>query len=292
MTVPEINPPASAPDLATVHAKLARSNEHTARFKAVSTEFFGDPYKYALGLRFDHDAHEIHVTGSYEEAPPIAYLGAVFGDALNCLRSALDHIVWALSIRHQTAPPPPFPIPWSSPWKKVGFPIVHNVDNWNGAITSRLALVNPSLYPNFRNLQPFVVNQSTPEETWLQMLDDLWNIDKHRVVHVGLLTVALEMLTPTDKRSGRLIPCTFESYGPQGIDVASLEAEADLGKFTGTDFANWPATADEVQMERGVRVNLFLDPSEPGMGKNMQTALSYMHNSVVLAAHVFEPEFT
>jgi hypothetical protein len=289
---PKINAPAPTPDLAGVHAKLARSNDHTARFKAVSIEYFGDSYKYALGLHFDHNTQEIHVTGRYIEPPPIAYLGAVFGDVLNCLRSALDHIVWALSVRHQTNPPPPFPIPWSSPWKRLGFPIVDDSNNWNGALTSRLALIDPALHSRFYDLQPFVVNPSNPGEAWLQMLDDLWNIDKHRSVHIGDLTVALEVLTPRRASDGQLIPCTFESYGPQVIDVSSLNAETNLGKFTNTNFSDWPSTPQEMQMERGVRVNLFLDPSEPGMGKNIQTAISYMHNTVVWVAHVFEPEFT
>jgi hypothetical protein len=292
VTIPEINPPAAARDLATVFAKLARSNEHSERFKAISNAVFGDAKKYDLAFRFDHKAGEIHVTGCYIEVPPVAYLGAVFGDALNCARSALDHVVWALSLRHQTSPPPPFPIPWSSPWKRIGFPIVHDASNWNGALTTRLALVDPALHSRFYDLQPFVTNPADPSQAWLQMLDDLWNIDKHRAIHIGRLTVAFETLTVRRRINGALIPCTFQSSGPQSIDLYDIEAEANLGRLTNTDFRAWPETPAEMQVERGFRVNLFLDPSEPGLGKNMEFAMGNMHNAVVLAAHAFEPEFT
>jgi hypothetical protein len=281
------------PDYLSILAKLKRATQHAEWFCRVIDDFFGDPNKFELIFEMDRQAREVDVLGRFVERPPLAYLGAVYGDILNCSRSALDHLVWALSVRHQAAiggQPPPNPIGWGSPWKTIGFPIVTDEANWKGtALTKKLALVDPGLHSRFRDLQPFVTDPATPKQAWLAMLDGLWNTDKHRLVHIANLTVALEHLAVTRRSNGAPIRFTMGSLGPRGYTDSTYDAEAHLLRLGMLE--PWPESTDEVEVERGVRVNLFLDPDVPGFAKNMDFAQRHMHNTAVLAIHAFEAEF-
>jgi hypothetical protein len=101
----------SAPDFDTVLAKIGRAKEHAGGLTEAANDFFTHHDTYELVFEFDREAKEIDVYGRFGRRPPVADFGAIFGDFLNCYRSALDHIVWALSVRCQHAPPPPYPIP-------------------------------------------------------------------------------------------------------------------------------------------------------------------------------------
>ncbi len=286
----ERNPPVDAPDFQTVLAKVGRAKQHAGWFKQVCDTFFSDSNTYELILDLDRQAQEIDVYGRFVNEPPIAYLGAVFGDILNCARAALDHLVWALSVRHQIAPPPAHPIPYDSPWRYIGFPIVLKPDDWSGAIGSRLALVDRRLHTKFRDLQPFVTNPNSPAQAWLAMLDGLWNIDKHRSIHIANLTVALEHLKVTRRADGHTLSFDFAPWGPRTVDVAAFNTQTQLARIRMRE--PWPQTVDEVEMERGLRASFHLDYGAPGFGRDLTWAQAHMHNAAVLAAHTFEPEFT
>ena len=186
----------TAADFDTVYAKLRRANEHAQRFDDLAEGFFTGKDTYELILGFDRQAQEIDVHGRFYQPPPLAYLGAVYGDFLNCYRSALDHIVWALSIRHQPAPPPPHPLPHGNQWRYIGWPVALTQNQWDGAVGGRHSrLLIPALHDRFRSLQPFVTGPTSPEHEPLAMLDALWNIDKHRVIHIAEVDLTLEGLT-------------------------------------------------------------------------------------------------
>ncbi len=100
-------------------------------------------------------------------------------EIVNGLRATLDNLVWALSVlNHQ---PPPDPIPPRDPWRRVRFPITVTFNQWqDGAVPNALRFVDRRLHPTFKDLQPWVRRKRNPERDELRMLDELWNIDKHR----------------------------------------------------------------------------------------------------------------
>jgi hypothetical protein len=280
-----------AADFETVMAKLRRANQHAEWLKRTINDFFGTASTYDLMFDFENYPKEIDVYGHFVRKPPLAYFGAVFGDIMNCYRSALDHIVWALSVRHQIKPPPPHPLPPGSPWKDVGFPICLDPgNNWKSALGSKLRLVDPNLHADFRSVQPFVTGPKAPEEEWLAMLEGLWNVDKHRVVHIANVDISLEMLNVTLKSNGRALQFSFVPGGPQRLDLGAFDKETHLGRVWPQD--PWPEGVDEGQVERGIRVNVLLDDGSPGFGKNMEFIQNQINHAVIYTACIFEPLFT
>jgi hypothetical protein len=275
-------------DYDTVLAKLRRADEHGHAFKREYDQITG-PENFELIFEADPGDRHVDVYGTFLSEPPFAYLGAIFGDALHAMRSALDHLVWGLSLRHQTEPPPPDPIPRGNRWRQVGFPVVTDARYWADMVRTKLGLVDPALHGQFHDVQPFVVNTVDPQSGWLAMIDALWTADKHRVVRIGNLTIDLERLTFTRQSDGVELPFVWQSSGPQTYFGSTSDAEAYLGRLA-VDPRLWPAKPPKVEVYRGFRVNLFMDPGPPGYGKNMHGALTNMHNTAVWIASTFDQQ--
>jgi hypothetical protein len=163
-------------------------------------------------------------------------------------------------------------------------------NEWNNALARKLALVDPGLHDRFRDLQPFVTNPAMPDQEPLAMLDGLWNIDKHRVVHLANVDIALEVLKVWRRADGRALDFGFRSWGPRRLDLDRFDEKTQLARLEMRE--PWPDTPEKVKHERGLRVNLALDLGAPGFGKNMQFVHVQIHNAVVRTARAFEPEFT
>jgi hypothetical protein len=123
--------------------------------------------------------------------PPSVLWGPIIGDIVHGFRSALDQLAWALSVDYQSSPPPPDPIPRDDPWRRIGFPICLNKDGWANAVTQQLWAVGPALIADLKALQPFEIDQHAPDHEPLAVLQELWNIDKHR--HLHLVNVSVEL---------------------------------------------------------------------------------------------------
>lgn len=136
--------------------------------------------------------------------PPTLQWSITIGEIVHNLRSALDHLVFELSRRNQLrlysggSIPPNGPISGSNPWRSVSFPILENGgtndNNWKSVTRSKLKFVKKSLLPKFRSVQPFAYGRKHPEKEPLAQLDQLWQIDKHRSVHLVSNLVRLQRL--------------------------------------------------------------------------------------------------
>ncbi|MEK7280878.1 MAG: hypothetical protein AAB037_00805, partial [Chloroflexota bacterium] len=87
---------------------------------------------------------EVGVRIHIRKQHPAARIGAIVGDIVHDLRSALDHVVWALS-EHYSGAAPPDPIPKRSPWRYNGLPHTIDPPHWKSAQGQALGGIDPAL---------------------------------------------------------------------------------------------------------------------------------------------------
>lgn len=171
--------------------KLKRADLHLQSLQAAMKEFIdSEPYgTWDEPIEPKPPYVESFIIRTKErQRPPREEWGAIIGDVVHNLRSALDHLAWELTKWHQGAEPSP-PIPQD--WKNIGFPIFKE-DNPDSRrkISAMLWGVDPVLMPGFERLQPFTVAE--PESHLLWLLHDLWNTDKHRHVHIAVVKTEIQ----------------------------------------------------------------------------------------------------
>jgi hypothetical protein len=135
------------------------------------TEPFGRNWRQ--GLAGPDTPIEMVLIGHVRRFPPSRAAGLLIADAVNNLRAALDNLIWLLSIKAATRPPDP--IPKRSPWRTVGWPVVLQRSDWEGACRSRLQFVDPMIFQEIERFQPFSRREHDPERDEFAVLNELWN---------------------------------------------------------------------------------------------------------------------
>jgi hypothetical protein len=102
----------------------------------------------------------------------------VIGEIVHNFRSALDNIVWQLVIHDK-----------GNPSARTGFPICRKPQDFAAARGSKLAGVSARAIAAIEGMQPY--HAAEPHLHGLYVLSELWNIDKHRTVHVCAMTATL-----------------------------------------------------------------------------------------------------
>jgi hypothetical protein len=212
------------PSLEGCRQKQRRGMKHLEDLDAAIAEWVGVEAKpYAIAGRFDTQRREYVVTGKIvKPLDDLLLWGVMFGDALHNFRSALDHLVWQLvrldSGNDGTADNQ-FPIcsTGASYWSigKNGRPSTRD-RTLHGVSDAHKALID--------QMQPYrTPTQPGSSLAALNVLRDLANHDKHRLVHLTMLAV--------DFRSREELDAIFE-------------ANADAGERIGTKFAPFPRDGD------------------------------------------------
>jgi hypothetical protein len=195
-------------------AKLRRAQTHLALLHKLE-ESLRDGEVYRTFTECAPETGEVIVYGEPRRGSPTAEWGVVIGDIVHNLRSALDHLVWALTLAYQPGPPPNS-VPRKGPgseWKDVAFPIYTdpypldasgNLIPWRNAKEPKsLWGIDPVLRADFEELQPFkrkgnpaLVQLGTDNPAFdpLAILHNLWNIDKHRHVNLAVFIVGFKDL--------------------------------------------------------------------------------------------------
>jgi hypothetical protein len=175
-------------------AKLAQAQRHLSLLHDLAKSLL-EGEAYAVYPERDPKTGEVVIYGEARQEPPTLTWGVVIGDIVHNLRSALDHMVWTLTVASQPQPPPnPIPRRGSgSEWRDVGFPLYTNpypldasgnLIPWqNGKEPKSLWGIEPGLRAEFEKLQPFRWGEEATFHP-LAILHDLWNIDKHRHLHL------------------------------------------------------------------------------------------------------------
>lgn len=164
--------------LRAITVKVERAKEHLATLN-VEIDTFASQRPYAVHVVTYAGTNEIQDFVWVRDTP--GRWSAITGDCVHNLRSALDHIVWALSGGDDTAPP------------RSEFPIFLEEDRYlqrsargepaRGSGLQKIEGVRPfEAKTKIRQLQPF--RSPKPAEHPLWILHELDNFDKHRALHV------------------------------------------------------------------------------------------------------------
>jgi hypothetical protein len=177
------------PTLEGCWAKLYRAEQHlNALYEETGVYIKGKPYKIAdePEQRGDWKVHKF----TSVEPPPLQF-GVQLGEIVHDLRSCLDHLVWQLvrwngqTPDHRTA----FPV------CELEWPTKPQIPHdgrqvWNSTRTGNMtAGVHADHLAILKGLQPY--NRGTrAHRDELAVLTDIWNTDKHRIIHAGLLKLS------------------------------------------------------------------------------------------------------
>jgi hypothetical protein len=95
------------PDFSGCWAKVSRANVHLDFLNERVKSFAENMSSYKVETKDDWQTTEVFIDG--EPEPPVEEWGAIIGDVVHNLRSALDHLVWQLTIANGNTPPNPIP---------------------------------------------------------------------------------------------------------------------------------------------------------------------------------------
>ena len=184
-----MTPKATIPPSAV--AKFSRAQEHFTHLQQLVTAFFAPkPYRIRTESNDDLTEHRFYV--EFDTPVPETEWGLIFGDGVHCLRSALDHTVYAVAVKESGTDPPPA-------WRELMFPITEDVSKWKGQ-ERRIKTLGGPVRAVLKTLQP----HGSQDEFFLRPLGGLQefdNADKHRAVR-AVATIPVHSL---DNISG-LVP--------------------------------------------------------------------------------------
>lgn len=240
---------------------------------------------------------EIIVYAELLREPPVGEWSVIIGDVVHNLRSALDQMVWALTVDHQPTPPPN-PIPRrgtpGNEWRDVSFPIFtspHPVNNHTGELIPWVKAkepkclwgIRPSLRKDFQRLQPFNHRQNAPKEP-LAVLNELWNIDKHRHLplafgYFGLNDVVYTFPKPT-------IP-EFEFSVFQKRDSGPFKGCTEIGRAKPT--VKRGSTLYEMYVQPLASFDVAFEQGPPAYGGRIMEVLDRLYDTVAAILSQFEP---
>lgn len=274
-------------------AKLDRADVQIRALKRSRDSFIqGDTYTGRVDQQ--PQAREAILRGYIQRRPGAIAMdraalrwGAVVGETIHDLRSALDSLVWRLTEQEQGVAPDPM----RGRWKQIAFPIEKDSARWP-PLPDSLWGIRPGLRTDFKELQPFRTGKNAPEREPLAVLHELWIIDKHRHIHVARRVVNLEAarLVPreplpaevTIDRAEQKLSITSKSDG-------IFEDGAELGRIVHTASAR--IALDEMYVEADVSADIAFDQGPPANGAYVMEALKRMSQTCRLIVEQFRPEF-
>lgn len=233
-----------------IRAKVDRAKEHLLKFDDELHAYLDlDPLAVVRQIQPDGETSVIAVQVTTE--PPVS-LSVLVGEIAHQLRSAVDHIASGLVLAAG-----------NTPTRRTSFPVCKTRPNRltvdGGVASEALAIVD--------ELQPY--QQSAPTAHPLYVLNELWNVDKHRNLHLTalMLTNTQVFLSPPDGSS--LVGGQFQTraVGDDGI----------IGVFR---FANGEINPDLELAAMGLS---FVALGEPGPWPNdqpVQSLLEHLYNFV------------
>jgi hypothetical protein len=126
------------------------------------------PYHLAIHRIADESKATIKIEVR-EEIPD--RLPAILGDAVHNLRSALDHLAWALVEANG-----------NTPNHRTQFPINYDLASFEEAVPRCLAGASDAAISAIKNLKPYKMGNNQPGNQLLYAVHELDIIDKHRLI--------------------------------------------------------------------------------------------------------------
>jgi hypothetical protein len=296
-------------------AKVNRAREDIANLQAEIRAFVDRrPYAVVIDPDFDGFAPQdlspsknarywaararkgVALRPAISEHPAELRWSVLIGEIVHNLRSALDQLVFGLS--EQFSGPAPNPIPRRSRWRAVQFPITMQSEDW-GSRAGNLWALPPRLAASFKTLQPFY-RRKHPERHPLAVLEELWNGDKHRTVHVlGSLAGVRELLSQrqdfVDAQSGVPTDWDFNVRLTKRNLAGPYEERTELGRITLSDnrflfpYITWQLYVD---MHLSFTFDVAFDKRPPTYGGQVIKTLNDLADTVTAILTKYEPKFT
>lgn len=284
-------------------AKIDRADKHIRALARMILAF----RKLAYGVEaqpafwsepIGSNADDLIIFAQATEDPPSLKWGPLIGDIAHGLRSALDQVAWGLSVAHQASlgnTPPPDPIPPGNRWRDIAFPICRDARKWRSIWGSKMWAADPALMAVLERFQPYFSGKNPADREPLAVLDELWNIDKHRHLHLVNSTIELRDVVSAKPFPG--IPdIAFEVIsktapgplvGPTEIGRARMIRRPD-GRLTapmaGPDGEMSPGilatNLPQVHMNPDLAVDVAFDQGAPAYGGSVLKTLRSLRKTV------------
>lgn len=243
--------------------KIIRAQDHLDLVKLKIEPFTEGKCEVAIEYQNDPDGGSS--TLKFATDDPGADLAVIVGDCLFCLRSALDHIVWALVLANG---------------KKPGicnqFPICSSCKNFAVEVQKgRLRGVSDKALAVVEGLQPY---NGSPNP--LGMLNSLHNVDKHR--SLKLASLSIDSIDLTWREAGEEEAFSYHLSGDGLTDGTELLHDAVAFGLSGSG---------DVQVSgKATATVVFKDEPCRGyvVGTALDETLQFMKRTVIPA---FEPLF-
>lgn len=154
--------------------------------------------------------------------PPADAISLIAADCIHNMRASLDQLVFSLSWAHTAGPLP----------KKVAegceFPIFGPRGPRKQELDKRVGAVHPDARSIIENLQPHHAGDAFAREK-LWILDQLWNLDKHRMVPVTVFGQQAVQINPQALTSS----ATYRLRGP-------IRRKTEIVRFAGSRPESYP----------------------------------------------------
>lgn len=155
-----------------IDAKLERAAQLIEQVAKEESDFLGkSPPPVRAVSSHSSDGRELRLDAFADSAPPVRF-SVLAGEVVHHLRSALDHVIWALATQNV-----------GTPASKIQFPIYEKKADFEKALERGIVSgVGVAAIEVIRSLQPFTAKDS--DDTVLAVLAKLDNVDKHRLLVV------------------------------------------------------------------------------------------------------------
>jgi hypothetical protein len=194
-------------------AKLARSGNVFEQLTATLGAYLGRR-PFAPEGAYEPASHDWVVRFRVREEPPIE-CAVIIGDVVHNLRSALDHLAWQLVLANG-----------AEPTARTQFPIYSTEQSYRAERAQQLlAGMSDEDKTAIESFQPFRQEAAENRPHELAVLQELSNVDKHRVVHATLIQTAGSSFTVygLDDASGIGPLCPQFGLLEDGAELARIE---------------------------------------------------------------------
>jgi len=210
-------------------------------------------------MEIDRESNEKLVKIRLIEPPP-AEFRLIIGDCLHNLRSALDNLVYELALAHMGIDPLP-----ERRARVLEFPIFGDRAMDERECRNKIGCIHPDAQAAIKQLQPYNrEDEFVSDPLWV--LQQLSNMDKHRVPHITLLAVSTYVDSPsTPSLPGRL-----------NIHFGPFEDGAKIASYT-------PATGEfdpKVHMDPLLIFGIAFGQRSAAPGENCSLTLRWLHGHI------------
>jgi hypothetical protein len=192
------------------NVKMTWAKKHLDSLDRIRKAFIeSDPQR--ISAHDDLQVQEHIVTITVLGAPSDS--GLVFGDAVSCMRSALDYLAWQLAL-----------LSTEKPSRDICFPVLEkNTLETQLQFTRQTYGISDDAIAVMKSLQPYHAGDDCRlHHLW--RLNKLWNVVKHR--HIGLHSSVVQVLLPKG-----IVPIETKMVNNHGIMRFPLSNRPDMSLY-------------------------------------------------------------